>query len=70
MEFFAKTGRKVIASVSTVGRASMMFWGAVVAKPRPLKSVPLTIKQMYVVGVQSLLIIMVSGLFIGMVMAL
>lgn len=70
MEYFARTGRKVIATISTVGRASMMFWGAVVVKPRPMKSIPLTIKQMYVVGVQSLLIVMVSGLFIGMVMAL
>jgi phospholipid/cholesterol/gamma-HCH transport system permease protein len=34
------------------------------------KNVSLTIKQLYVVGVQSLLIIIVSGLFIGMVMAL
>lgn len=70
MEFFARTGRRVLAGVDKIGRASIMLWGAIVAKPRPLKSIPLTIKQMYVVGVQSLLIVMVSGLFIGMVMAL
>jgi phospholipid/cholesterol/gamma-HCH transport system permease protein len=35
-----------------------------------LKNIPLIIQQVYVVGVQSLLIIIVSGLFIGMVMAL
>jgi phospholipid/cholesterol/gamma-HCH transport system permease protein len=39
------------------------------AVPR-LKNIPLIIQQVYVVGVQSLLIIIVSGLFIGMVMAL
>lgn len=70
MEFFARIGHRIIDSLGTVGRASIMFWGAVIAKPNPIKSVPLTIKQMYVVGVQSLLIVMVSGLFIGMVMAL
>jgi phospholipid/cholesterol/gamma-HCH transport system permease protein len=46
------------------------LFGAIVAKPQPLKSIPLTIKQIHVVGVQSLLIVVVSGLFIGMVMAL
>lgn len=38
--------------------------------PRPRKGLPLLIKQVYVVGVQSMVIILVSGLFIGMVLAL
>jgi phospholipid/cholesterol/gamma-HCH transport system permease protein len=46
-----------------------MLYGALFAVPI-WKNIRLTIDQMYVVGVQSLLIIMVSGLFIGMVMAL
>jgi phospholipid/cholesterol/gamma-HCH transport system permease protein len=46
-----------------------MLTGALIALPQ-LKNVRLTLQQIYVVGVQSLLIIMVSGLFIGMVMAL
>jgi phospholipid/cholesterol/gamma-HCH transport system permease protein len=46
-----------------------MLLGAVIALPK-LQNVRLTIQQIYVVGVQSLLIIIVSGLFIGMVMAL
>ncbi|BDX05204.1 lipid asymmetry maintenance ABC transporter permease subunit MlaE [Planctobacterium marinum] len=70
MEFLARTGRNAIGAIEKIGRASVMFWGAIVARPNPMKSVPLTIKQMYVVGVQSLLIILVSGLFIGMVMGL
>ncbi|WP_418856625.1 lipid asymmetry maintenance ABC transporter permease subunit MlaE [Shewanella khirikhana] len=53
-----------------MGRAGLMLWGAVVAMPRPAKGLPLLVKQLYVVGVQSLLIILVSGLFIGMVLAL
>ena len=46
-----------------------MLFGALFAAPS-LKNIPLTIRQLYVVGVQSLAIIIVSGLFIGMVMAL
>ncbi len=53
-----------------MGRATLMLFGALVAWPTPRKSFPLLLKQLYVVGVLSLLIILVSGLFIGMVLAL
>jgi phospholipid/cholesterol/gamma-HCH transport system permease protein len=66
----ARLGRGAINQVSGMGRAGLMLWGAVVAMPRPAKGLPLLVKQLYVVGVQSLLIILVSGLFIGMVLAL
>ena len=69
MKFFQSIGAKTIGKVTTIGRAALMLFGALVAVPR-VKNIPLIIKQLYVVGVQSLLIIMVSGLFIGMVMAL
>ncbi|MFC3092825.1 lipid asymmetry maintenance ABC transporter permease subunit MlaE [Alteromonas sediminis] len=62
-------GAKTLSKIATFGRAGQMLFGALVALPT-LKNVHLTVKQMYVVGVQSLLIIIVSGLFIGMVMAL
>lgn len=62
-------GANTIARISAAGRAALMLFGALFAMPK-LKNIPLTIKQIYVVGVQSLLIIIVSGLFIGMVMAL
>ncbi len=52
------------------GRATFMMLGALFSKPEPLKSFPLLIKQLHSVGVQSLAIIMVSGLFIGMVLSL
>lgn len=70
INWLANLGRGVIDTCASMGRASFLLWGAIVAKPQPLKSIPLTLKQIYVVGVQSLLIIMVSGLFIGMVMGL
>ena len=52
------------------GRAALMVLGALWGRPRFVKAWPLYIKQFYVVGVLSLLIIVVSGLFIGMVLAL
>jgi phospholipid/cholesterol/gamma-HCH transport system permease protein len=70
MEWFAKLGNKTLSRLAGLGRASYLLFSAVVAKPQPLKMLPLTIKQLYVVGVQSLLIILVSGAFIGMVLAL
>jgi phospholipid/cholesterol/gamma-HCH transport system permease protein len=69
VNFFQSIGASTLAKMSAVGRAGIMLFGALFALPQ-LKNVPLTIKQVYVVGVQSLLIIVVSGLFIGMVMAL
>ncbi|MCY7294818.1 lipid asymmetry maintenance ABC transporter permease subunit MlaE [Alteromonas sp. a30] len=70
MAFLASLGRKTLNIFSTVGRAFLILVGAIVARPQPLKNTSLVIKQIYIVGVQSLLIIGVSGLFIGMVMAL
>jgi len=69
MGWLIQLGADVLAKISALGRASLMVWGALWAVPRP-KNLPLVIKQINVVGVQSLLIIVVSGLFIGMVMAL
>ena len=69
MNALAAIGARTLSRISAVGRAGIMLFGALAAVPR-LKNIPLTIRQLHVVGVQSLLIIMVSGLFIGMVMAL
>ncbi len=69
MKFFQSIGANTIGKLTAIGRATYMLMGALFAVPR-LKNIPLTIKQVHVVGVRSLLIIIVSGLFIGMVMAL
>lgn len=65
----ANVGRSTLSILGDLGQSFLMLTGALFALPI-LKNVRLTIAQMYVIGVQSLLIIMVSGLFIGMVMAL
>ncbi|MFT4732222.1 MAG: phospholipid/cholesterol/gamma-HCH transport system permease protein [Gammaproteobacteria bacterium] len=69
MNWLINLGANTLSRLSAIGNASLMLWGALFAVPR-LKNIPLIIQQIYVVGVQSLLIIIVSGLFIGMVMAL
>lgn len=69
MNLLQQIGSGTISKVAAIGRAGLMLFGALASLPR-LKNVHLTIRQIYVVGVQSLLIIVVSGLFIGMVMAL
>ncbi|WP_133470779.1 lipid asymmetry maintenance ABC transporter permease subunit MlaE [Paraglaciecola marina] len=70
MNWLITIGAATIERFSLFGRATLMLIGAILAKPQPVKMFPLLIKQIHVVGVQSLLIIVVSGLFIGMVMAL
>ncbi|WP_419181023.1 lipid asymmetry maintenance ABC transporter permease subunit MlaE [Gallaecimonas kandeliae] len=65
----AHLGRLGLSLTSAMGRALLMMLSAVLCWPR-LRSFHLLVKQIYVVGVQSLLIIVVSGLFIGMVLGL
>jgi phospholipid/cholesterol/gamma-HCH transport system permease protein len=48
----------------------MILFQAIVARPQPLTMFPLLVQQIYFVGVLSLIIIVVSGLFIGMVLGL
>ncbi|RBW66984.1 lipid asymmetry maintenance ABC transporter permease subunit MlaE [Vibrionales bacterium C3R12] len=68
--YIAKVGRRTLAICEAWGRASLMLFGALGGRPRPMQNLPLLIKQLYHVGVQSLAIIVVSGLFIGMVLSL
>ncbi|RVU30666.1 lipid asymmetry maintenance ABC transporter permease subunit MlaE [Neptunomonas marina] len=68
--FLARLGRQGIDRVASLGRFGQMLFAALLAKPEPLVMLPLLIKQLYFVGVLSLVIILVSGLFIGMVLGL
>ena len=69
MNWVIQVGANTLDNIRAFGRAFLMLTGALIAVPQ-LKNIRLTLQQIYVVGVQSLLIILVSGLFIGMVMAL
>ncbi|CZF83492.1 ABC transporter permease [Grimontia sp. AD028] len=63
-------GARAMAVSQTMGRATFVLLGALIGKPQPRKMFPLLLTQIYSVGVRSLAIIMVSGLFIGMVLSL
>ncbi|MCW2475527.1 MULTISPECIES: lipid asymmetry maintenance ABC transporter permease subunit MlaE [unclassified Symbiopectobacterium] len=69
-EALASFGRQGIRSCAAFGRAGFMLFNALVGRPELRKQGPLLLKQLHSVGVQSLLIILVSGLFIGMVLGL
>ena len=70
ISFITQIGTSTIQFIRAFGRATFMLWGALIGKPQFRKHTPLLTKQLHVVGVQSLLIIMLSGLFIGMVLGL
>jgi len=63
-------GKQTLDLVAGLGRASLLLISAIVHLPNPKKGIPLFINQLFAVGVLSLIIIIVSGLFIGMVLAL
>lgn len=66
----ARLGRLGLDKLAAVGRSGTLLVQSLVAKPAPLVMFPLLLKQLYFVGVLSLIIIVVSGLFIGMVLGL
>lgn len=65
----AQLGANIIERLAGLGRAGYMLVFAIFVKPEK-HLVRNSWSQIYPVGVQSLLIIVVSGLFIGMVLAL
>lgn len=69
-EAIASFGRRGINICHGFGRAGVMLFNALIGKPALREQWPLLVKQLYGVGVLSLVIIMVSGLFIGMVLGL
>lgn len=70
LDFISSLGRYAIRKVTSLGRSTIMLYHALVGKPDFKKHFQLLISQIYFVGVQSVIIILVSGLFIGMVLGL
>lgn len=66
----ARLGAGALSTIASLGRAMIFLWRALAGVPRPATGLPLLIRQIYQVGVLSLAIVVVSGLFIGMVLAL
>ncbi len=63
-------GHRVLSVIAGLGRSAQLLLAALMGLGYVLKNFRLLIKQIYVTGVLSIAIIGVSGLFIGMVLAL
>ncbi len=63
-------GRWVIYSVQRLGRATVFLMSTLVGVFLILRRFPLIVQQVFAVGVLTVLIIVVSGLFVGMVLGL
>lgn len=63
-------GALTIELLQTLGRATVLWWQALSGMPNWRVGGHLLVRQLYFIGVHSLVIIVVSGAFIGMVLAL
>ena len=70
LSFLGSLGRFSFFKLSSLGRSTLIFFHSIFVIPNIVKTFPLLISQVYFVGVQSVIIIIVSGLFIGMVLGL
>lgn len=70
IEWIVKLGRSGISFCHQVGVSGLFLLKTVFRNPKMARLTPLVIEQIYSVGVLSLVIIALSGLFIGMVLAL
>lgn len=70
IDWIENLGRSGLSFCEHLGTSGVFLLRTIFRKPRLTKLFPLVVEQIYAVGVLSLLIIVVSGLFIGMVLAL
>ena len=70
MNWIADIGAKTLSIINRLGLAGRFFGVLLGASLRAIARFSLVIKQLYSVGVLTLLIILVSGLFVGMVLGL
>lgn len=63
-------GRVGLNGLQNTGASALFLMRSLVGKPKFFKNARLLCQQMYYVGIFSLLIIVISGLFIGMVLGL
>lgn len=66
----ARLGRATLDAVATVGRAHLLLLGMLSGFPSLAPRPRLLLMQLYSIGVLSVLIVAVSGLFVGMVLGL
>ena len=69
-EILRTLGSHVTGAVWRMGFASRFFWLTLLQSGTSFRRLQLTIREVYFAGVLSLVIILVSGLFVGMVLGL
>ena len=69
-DFLAHLGSRITGAVWRLGFASRFFWLILRHSGTSFRRFHLTIREIYFAGVLSLIIILVSGLFVGMVLGL
>ncbi|MFM7294128.1 MAG: ABC transporter permease, partial [Burkholderiales bacterium] len=65
-----RIGSRGIATVWRAGAMARFFWLVLLNSGMSFRRLHLTVREIYFAGVMSLVIIMVSGLFVGMVLGL
>lgn len=69
-ESLRRLGNRVTRRIFRLGFASRFFVAILLQSGAAFRRLPLTVKEIYFTGVLSLIIILVSGLFVGMVLGL
>ena len=67
---FRRVGNGTMRAIARAGFATRFFLAVLYHSPAAFHRLQLTVREIYFAGVLSLVVIMVSGLFVGMVLAL
>ena len=70
INFFEKIGYSVTSRIQRLGTAARLFFLILISSGESFKRFHLTMKEIYFTGVMSLVIIIVSAFFVGMVLGL
>jgi len=70
LDWLQNIGHRTFNRFSRVGRGTLFLWQCLLSLSYVFTKPMLLIRQIHSVGVQTLLIILVAGLFVGMVLAL
>ena len=65
-----RLGAAVLGLIDALGNLALFFWQMLMALMTPIMRPKLLLTQVYIIGVKTLIIILVSGLFVGMVLGL
>jgi phospholipid/cholesterol/gamma-HCH transport system permease protein len=65
-----RVGATTVSGIGRLGYAARFFAAVILNTPAAFRRLHLTLREIYFSGVLSLVIILVSGLFVGMVLAL